>query len=135
MSAQTTSAEDISTRLQNNPPRLVSLTNGLVVTSTTPDLSKSMVFTVPIGKYVMVGTVRMPVTAPVGQWIALNVYHNGDLVHNNGMPTPPVTSDPRMCVTFPVTVTSLDLNQLNFYVCSQSATIQVTHVHLQLIRI
>ncbi len=135
MSAQTTAAEDVPTRLQNNSPALISLTNGLVVTSTTPDLSKSMVFTVPLGNYMVYGTVRLPVTTAVGQWVGLIIYHDGDEVFHYGFPTPPPGSDPRLPIAFPVTISTLALNNLTFYVCSAAATVQVTHVHFRMIKI
>lgn len=132
--AQTTSAEGIPTRLQNTALAIESATPGTLITSTSLTLSKAVAFSAPIGNYLAIGSVALPDSVPLGQWITFSVYSGATQVLNVGMVSP-VGAGLIVPVSFYLSVADSAPTSLDFWVASQSGSIVVTAVDLQLIRV
>lgn len=132
--AQTTSAEGVPTRLQNNTLTIVSDSLGVLVTNTTPTLSKSVAFSAPLGNYMAIGSVAVPDSVPTGQWSNLSLYAGSNQLCNIGYAAAP-GAGMIVSISFPITISALTGNSIDFFVASQSGSIQVSTVSLVLMRV
>jgi hypothetical protein len=132
--AQTTSAEGVPTRLQNTALSVSSLTPGVIVASTVLTLSKTLTISAPLGSYLAIGSVALPDSVPLGNWITFSVYSGATQLINLGMVSP-VGAGLILPISFPVTVADVAGAVLDFQVASQAGSLLVTAINLQLIRI
>ncbi len=132
--AQTTSAEGVPTRLQNDTLIISDDTAGTIITNTTPALSKSVPFSAPLGNYMAIGSVALPDNVTTGQWINLSIYAGASQLCNIGYAAP-TGSGMIVPISFPITISALSGNALDFFVASQSGSIRVTQVSLVLMRV
>lgn len=131
--AQTTSAAGIPTRLQNSGQRIIDMTPGAAITSTTFGLSKQITLDAAYGNYLVCGAVTVSDTVPTGQWLGLTISQtDSGQVYSIAIATPP--SAPIFPVSFMMVVRDEPI-AITFEVASQSGSVTVGKVDLQLILI